>query len=207
MAKSFAAHLCRACGGMISGRPDKRVVRAAFGIALPEDEESAEDPFHDATDFEPDEYAYADGGQVPRDVDLGKKRDVELPDYQLQVYRGENAAAKERQRLREEEAEDRSDKNYASADRYAEGGEARKPKLGSGKRFANLTRSIAQRGDVDDPKAVAAAIGRAKFGAKKFAALAAHGRNHAHGGEMGMPSFAETMARRMRTHRMFGGVR
>jgi hypothetical protein len=56
---------------------------------------------------------------------------------------------------------------------------ARKPKLGSGERFARLKASIAKRGDVRDPGAVAAAIGRKKFGAKKFAALSAAGRKRA----------------------------
>lgn len=53
---------------------------------------------------------------------------------------------------------------------------ARKPKLGSGKRFQKLERSIAARGDVRDPAAVAASIGRKKYGAKKMAKLAAAGR-------------------------------
>lgn len=52
------------------------------------------------------------------------------------------------------------------------------PKLGTGKRFAALTKSLAKR-DVDDPKALAAFIGRKKYGAKKFQALAAKGRARA----------------------------
>jgi hypothetical protein len=51
-----------------------------------------------------------------------------------------------------------------------------KAKLGSGARFASLKRKIAARGDVRDPGAVAAAIGRKKYGAKRFAKLAARGR-------------------------------
>jgi hypothetical protein len=47
-----------------------------------------------------------------------------------------------------------------------------KPKLGSGKRFAQLKGKIAARGGVKDPAAVAAAIGRKKYGAKKFQQLA-----------------------------------
>lgn len=54
---------------------------------------------------------------------------------------------------------------------------ARKPKLGSGKRFSNLTRSLAHKG-VHDPKALAAYIGRQKFGAKRFGKLSAKGRHH-----------------------------
>ena len=52
----------------------------------------------------------------------------------------------------------------------------KQPKLGTGKRFEKLTRSIAAKGDVRDPKAVAAAIGRKKYGAKKMASMAAKGR-------------------------------
>jgi hypothetical protein len=51
-----------------------------------------------------------------------------------------------------------------------------KPKLGSGKRFARLKASIARRGGVRDPGAVAAAIGRAKYGKTRFQKLAASGR-------------------------------
>jgi len=54
----------------------------------------------------------------------------------------------------------------------------RKPKLGSGKRFASLTKSLRARG-VKNPKALAAAIGRKKFGAKKMSAMAAAGRRRA----------------------------
>jgi hypothetical protein len=46
-----------------------------------------------------------------------------------------------------------------------------KAKLGSGKRFAALESSIAARGDVRNPGAVAAAVGRKKYGAKKFNSL------------------------------------
>ena len=51
-----------------------------------------------------------------------------------------------------------------------------KAKLGSGARFAALKRSIAKRGGVRDPGAVAAAIGRKKYGRKRFQQLAAKGR-------------------------------
>ena len=44
----------------------------------------------------------------------------------------------------------------------------KKPKLGTGKRFKALEESIAKRGNVKDPEAVAAAIGRKKYGSKKF---------------------------------------
>ena len=50
-----------------------------------------------------------------------------------------------------------------------------KPKLGSGGRFKALTKKIAAHG-AKNPKAVAAAIGRKKYGAKKMASMAAKGR-------------------------------
>lgn len=54
---------------------------------------------------------------------------------------------------------------------------AKKPKLGSGARFSALTRQLAGKPDVKDPKALAAAIGRKKYGPAKFGALAAKGKN------------------------------
>ncbi len=56
---------------------------------------------------------------------------------------------------------------------------AKQPKLGSGERFARLKTSIARRGNVQDPEAVAAAIGRAKYGNKRFQRLSARGRARA----------------------------
>lgn len=52
----------------------------------------------------------------------------------------------------------------------------KKPKLGSGKRFEKLEKSIAAKGKVSDPAAVAAAIGRKKYGATKMAKLSSAGR-------------------------------
>lgn len=52
------------------------------------------------------------------------------------------------------------------------------PKLGGGKRFAQLTSKLASRG-AKNPKALAAAIGRKKYGGKKMASLAAAGRRRA----------------------------
>ena len=52
----------------------------------------------------------------------------------------------------------------------------KKPKLGSGERFAKLKNSIAKKGNVSDPAAVAAAIGRKKYGANKMASMAAKGK-------------------------------
>jgi hypothetical protein len=51
----------------------------------------------------------------------------------------------------------------------------KKPPLGSGERFAALTKELEKRG-VKDPKALAAWIGRKKYGAKKMAQMAAAGR-------------------------------
>jgi hypothetical protein len=52
----------------------------------------------------------------------------------------------------------------------------RKPKLGSGARFRNLKRSIARRGNVRNPGAVAASIGRKKYGKRRMAKMSAAGR-------------------------------
>jgi len=50
-----------------------------------------------------------------------------------------------------------------------------KPKLGSGGRFAALKKTLAARG-VRDPGALAAAIGRKKYGRRAYAAMSAAGR-------------------------------
>jgi hypothetical protein len=52
---------------------------------------------------------------------------------------------------------------------------AKKPKLGTGKRFSNLSKSLASKG-ASNPGALAAYIGRKKYGAKKYAKLAASGK-------------------------------
>jgi hypothetical protein len=52
---------------------------------------------------------------------------------------------------------------------------AKKPKLGSGKRFSNLKRKLKKKG-VRNPDALAAAIGRKKFGKKRMAKMSAAGR-------------------------------
>jgi|TARA_R100001143_G_C3354977_1_gene131778 hypothetical protein len=49
------------------------------------------------------------------------------------------------------------------------------PKLGSGKRFKKLTKKLKKKG-AKNPKALAAYIGRKKYGKKKFQKLAAKGR-------------------------------
>jgi hypothetical protein len=59
-------------------------------------------------------------------------------------------------------------------------GYPRKPALGSGKRFAALEQSLAGRAGVSDPRALAAAIGRKKYGSGHFAQLSAKGRKRHH---------------------------
>lgn len=51
-----------------------------------------------------------------------------------------------------------------------------KPKLGSGERFAKLKDVLGKKPGVKDPAALAAAIGRKKFGKEKFQSLAAKGK-------------------------------
>lgn len=50
-----------------------------------------------------------------------------------------------------------------------------KAKLGSGKRFATLKNKLAKKG-VSNPAALAASIGRKKYGKAKYQKLAANGR-------------------------------
>lgn len=52
---------------------------------------------------------------------------------------------------------------------------AKKPKLGTGQRFKSLVDKLTK-GDVADPKALAASIGRKKFGGAKMASLAKKGK-------------------------------
>ncbi len=49
-------------------------------------------------------------------------------------------------------------------------------KLGCGGRFAALKADLATKGDVSDPGAVAASIGRKKYGASRMAKWSAAGR-------------------------------
>jgi len=51
-----------------------------------------------------------------------------------------------------------------------------KAKLGSGKRFSELKGKLASRPGVKNPGALAAYIGREKYGAKKMAKMSAKGR-------------------------------
>jgi hypothetical protein len=51
-----------------------------------------------------------------------------------------------------------------------------KPPLGTGERFKQLEGSLMKRGNVQDPAALAAYIGRKKYGEKKMAKLAQGGK-------------------------------
>ena len=53
-----------------------------------------------------------------------------------------------------------------------------KPKLGSGARFKALKGKLSHQG-VENPGALAAVIGRRKYGAKKMASMSAAGRRRA----------------------------
>lgn len=59
-----------------------------------------------------------------------------------------------------------------------------KAKLGSGARFKAVEAAVARSG-ARDPAAVAAAIGRKKYGAKKMAELSARGRRDSRPGSHG----------------------
>jgi hypothetical protein len=62
------------------------------------------------------------------------------------------------------------------------GKKGKAPKLGSGKRFKQVAASAAKSG-ARDPNAVAASVGRKKYGAKKMAAMSAAGRKRKGGGK------------------------
>ena len=53
----------------------------------------------------------------------------------------------------------------------------KKPPLGSGERFKQLTEKLEKQG-AKNPKALAAFIGRKKYGAKKMQAMAEKGRKN-----------------------------
>lgn len=64
----------------------------------------------------------------------------------------------------------------------------KKPKLGTGARFKALTKKLGSKKGVTNPGALAAYIGRKKFGKKKFAKLGAAGRR---------PKVSKKMKRKM----------
>lgn len=58
----------------------------------------------------------------------------------------------------------------------------KKAKLGSGKRFKELANKIAKNDpSIDDPDAVAASIGRKKYGNKKMSQMASKGKKRGRG--------------------------
>jgi hypothetical protein len=65
------------------------------------------------------------------------------------------------------------DTGGSAGDHFAQHGAS--AKLGSGERFKALTKKLAGKG-AKDPKALAASIGREKYGAKRFAALSKKGK-------------------------------
>lgn len=65
---------------------------------------------------------------------------------------------------------------HSEKKRYRRNAARRRYRQNGGERFRALERKLAKRGDVKDPAALAAAIGRRKYGKKKFQAMAARGR-------------------------------
>ena len=65
--------------------------------------------------------------------------------------------------------------NRSSARQQVMKSKKKKPKLGSGARYKKLTKSL-KKGGARNPKALAAWIGRKKYGKKKFQKLAAKGK-------------------------------
>ena len=53
---------------------------------------------------------------------------------------------------------------------------AKKSLLGTGKRFASLEKKLSKKG-IEDPKALAASIGRKKYGSKAMDKMAKKGRD------------------------------
>lgn len=95
---------------------------------------------------------------------------------------------------------------------------ARKPKLGSGKRFKALSSSLKAKG-VKDPDALAAYIGRKKYGAKKYGQITGKAKRSTHKGYAKMPfaksgqsmgsshvGISATLRRYRRLQRMAGRV-
>lgn len=54
-------------------------------------------------------------------------------------------------------------------------GKCKKLRLGSGKRFENLSEELEEKG-IDDPEALAAWIGRRKYGKRRFQEMSTRGR-------------------------------
>lgn len=56
------------------------------------------------------------------------------------------------------------------------GEDKKKPKLGSGRRFHTLESALSHERGIDNPRALAAAIGRKKFGGEKMGKMSAASR-------------------------------
>lgn len=69
-----------------------------------------------------------------------------------------------------------SNSRYAEYQRLLLGHNSPMPPVGTGERFDKLEASIAAKGNVRNPAAVAASIGRKKYGKKRFQSIAAKGK-------------------------------
>jgi hypothetical protein len=95
---------------------------------------------------------------------------LSLPEGVVEAF----LSGKDVERLVERVTEDGADARMRHLD-FVRVTEA-KPKLGSGARFKKLSKEIGKSGKVKDPDAVAAAVGRKKYGKKRFQKLAAKGK-------------------------------
>jgi hypothetical protein len=68
----------------------------------------------------------------------------------------------------------------AKKHKFSGGHPASKAKLGSGGRFKALERKLAHEKGIRNPGALAAAIGRKKYGKKRYGKLSGAGRRHHH---------------------------
>jgi hypothetical protein len=140
----------------------------------------------------------AEGGEVmapeidpakPYDLEEEDKRKMDqsvvLDHMDLKAAPDHKTADEHEEELESPDA-DKDPKRQMGEDEFehmAHGGEAGKqPKLGTGKRFEHLEHELAHKG-AKDPGAVAAFIGRKKYGEKKFSALSHH-KHMADGGEV-----------------------
>jgi hypothetical protein len=78
--------------------------------------------------------------------------------------------------VKSERREPRMAKGGHHEGRHMSNGGEHKPKLGSGERFAALKGKLSHEKGVKNPGALAAAIGRKKYGEKKMASMSAKGR-------------------------------
>lgn len=120
--------------------------------------------------------------QAPQNFDEGGEAESsidELGGYLKKTFSTPEPKTPQPESLEEKNARIREEAHkdfMGQPHQYSEGGKV--PKLGTGKRFEKLEKSIAKNSKVDNPGAVAAAIGREKYGNKKFNALAHHKHMH-----------------------------